>query len=84
MAFANRSRAFSRLLPAYGSRVDLCAVLGPLFDLVEIAIVREERIVGFHVRPNVIHARCNIDRAHFGPFFCKRALAFRCRKIARE
>jgi hypothetical protein len=31
------------------------AVLGPLFDLVEIAIVYAERIVGFLVGPIVIH-----------------------------
>jgi hypothetical protein len=31
--------------------VDLRAVLGPLLDLVKVAIVREERVVGFLFRP---------------------------------
>jgi len=35
--------------------LDLRAVLGPLLNLVEIAIVREERIVGLLVGPIVIH-----------------------------
>jgi hypothetical protein len=35
--------------------VDLLAVARPLLDLVEIAIVLAQRIVGFFVRP-VIHA----------------------------
>jgi hypothetical protein len=35
--------------------IDLRAVLGPLLDFVEIAIVREERIVGFIVGPSRHH-----------------------------
>jgi hypothetical protein len=35
------------------------AVFDPLFDLVEIAIVRQGRIVGLFVGPVVIHARAS-------------------------
>jgi hypothetical protein len=51
IALAKMSRAVSRLLPAYRS-----AIFGPFLDLVEIAVVRIERVCGFLVGP-IIHAQ---------------------------
>jgi hypothetical protein len=41
--------------------VDLRAVFGPLLNLIKVVIIREKRIVGFLVRPVVIHLRRTIS-----------------------
>jgi hypothetical protein len=35
--------------------IDLGAVLGPFFDLVVVAVVRQQRVVGFFVRGTLCH-----------------------------
>ena len=50
-ASANSSRALSRLLPVVRHAFDIRAVLGPVFELVEVAIVREQWVFGFLLGP---------------------------------
>jgi hypothetical protein len=51
IASAKMSRAFSRLLPAWSRRSTFVPSFGQLLDLVEIAIVRQERIISCFVGP---------------------------------
>jgi len=47
--------------------IDLRAVLGPLLDLVEVADVRNQRVVGFFVGPVVHRARLTAAAASAAP-----------------
>ena len=49
--FSEQLTSLVEIVAGVEQAVDLHAVLGPLFELVEIAVVREERIVGLLVRP---------------------------------
>jgi hypothetical protein len=51
IAFAKMSRAFSRLLPAYSMRSMRVPVLRTLLDLVEVPIIRKQRVFGLFVGP---------------------------------
>jgi hypothetical protein len=58
--------------------IDFSAVFGPLFDLVEIAIIRVERVVGFFIGPIALFAyqgfmhvwRSGGSDIGTGKFFC--------------
>ena len=54
-ALANSSCAFFKAAAGVEHALDFHAVFGPLLNLIEIAIVRAERIVGLLVAPIVIH-----------------------------
>jgi hypothetical protein len=49
--FGEQLTRLLKIVAGIKQALDLRAVLGPLFELVEIAIVREKRIVGLLVRP---------------------------------
>jgi hypothetical protein len=49
--FGEQITSLVEIVAGVKKALDLSAVLGPLFELVEIAIVREKRIVGLLVRP---------------------------------
>src|ERR1700691_4953002 len=52
MALANTSRGLVEIVAGIKQALDLRAVLGPLFDLVEVAIVRAQRVVSFFAGPS--------------------------------
>jgi hypothetical protein len=51
MAAAKIPRALFQIIAGVQQPIDFGAVLSSLLDLVEVAIVREERTIGFLIRP---------------------------------
>ena len=54
MASVNSLRAFSRLFAGIKQPIDLGAVLAPLLEFVEVAIIRMERVVRRFVGPSLL------------------------------